>query len=196
MHNSNHGPLQPRSNSPPSVWIENTTSKGDHGGAGWEFGTCVWCPAKDRRGSEGKYKIIREVKAGDLVINCYDGVIRGTSRAKNACYTTNNRPTNPGDWGYATAYCRFDLENFHELPSRVPVRKLIERFKDELSREIETAHPPYYLFSWWPRSQWYPEGRVVISQGRFLARATPMLCRLIDSLAGLDEATFRSILTS
>lgn len=180
--------------SEPKIWIENTTSQFDHGGPGWEFGKCIWCPARDKRGSEGRYKIIREVKAGDLVINCYDGILRGASKARNDCYTTADKPPNPGSWSFANSFNRFDLDGFREFATKERLSTLAERFKDDISREIETDHPSYHLFSWWPKTPFYPSGRVVVSQGRFLARATLLLCRKIDELVGLDAALFGEVL--
>ena len=31
---------------PANIWLENTKSAHQHGGHGWEFGTCVWSPSK------------------------------------------------------------------------------------------------------------------------------------------------------
>jgi len=32
------------------VWIEDTKSEHQHGGPGWEFGTCLWSPSTDEKG--------------------------------------------------------------------------------------------------------------------------------------------------
>ena len=170
-----------------NVWIENTTSKNDHGGLGWEFGKCIWSPAVDRRGAERQYSIMRSVKKGDRVINCYDAVIRGISIAECDCYTIHDRPPHPEPWGYANKFYRFNLSDFTELEDPVPLKQLVERYKDVIRDDIETNRPKYYLYSWWPKSEFYPDGRIVLSQGRFLARGTPALVKMMCELLHLDE---------
>jgi len=173
-----------------TVWIENTTGNYDHGGPGWEFGVCVWSPALDRRGLEGRYKIMREVRAREKILNCYDGSIRGTAEIGTECYTTQNRPPEPGPWAYARSFHRFNLANFRRLPQPVPLKRLIENFANEIRRDIEENRPTYYLFSWYPPSPFKPNGKIVLSQGRFLARGTPALIDMLCRATGLDRSTF------
>jgi len=161
------------------VWIENTTSKHDHGGPGWEFGKCIWSPARDRRKVEGRYKIMRSVKKGDRVINCYDSVVRGTSIADGDCLEIYDRPPIPKPWGYAMSFFRVNLRDYLPLQQPLTLKELVDRHKEEIRDDIVNNRPTYYLFSWWPPSSFYPEGRVVLSQGRFLARATPALLRML-----------------
>ena len=142
-----------------AVWIENTTSKFDHGGPGWEFGSCVWSPAKDRRAVEGRYKIMREVQAGDLFINCYDGVITGTSKAKGRCTTVKERPPNPGPWAYASSFHRIELEAYQPAVKKETLNHVALMFREKIRDEIESSHPTYYLFSWWPITEFHPKGR-------------------------------------
>ena len=71
----------------------------------------------------------------------------------------------------------------------IPIATLSERFKDEIKSDIESNRPTYFLFSLYPESEFHPEGKVVLAQGRFLARTTPTLVKLIASLLELDETT-------
>ena len=130
---------------------------------------------------------MRKVRKGDLVINCYDGLIRGQSIAATDCYTTDKKPPKPGDWDFAHSFFRFDLESFREIKDSVSLTTLGSKYKERIRDEIVTDHPKYYIFSWWPCTEFYPEGRIVVSQGRFLATATPLICRLINELTGLGE---------
>ena len=41
-----------------SIWIEITKSEHKHGGYGWEFGTCLWSPNRNRAGSDS-YSLMR-----------------------------------------------------------------------------------------------------------------------------------------
>lgn len=164
-----------------TVWIENTTSKYDHGGCGWEFGVCIWSPARDRRGAVGKYRIMQQVQIGDRVINCCDGKIRGTSRVATICDSTSDRPPNPGPWSYANSFFRFNLTDFNELADPIELREIIAKHKAEIEVDIENNRPKYFLFSLYPRSEFYPEGKVVLGQGRFLATTTPCLQAILRS---------------
>lgn len=176
----------------PTTWIENTTGKYDHGGPGWGFGDCVWSPAVDRRGSEGKYRIMREPKPGDCVINCCDGLIRGTSNVFQACITTPDGPPKPGPWGYARAYYRLNLTGYTPLAEPVRLQELVERYGEEIRRDIETNRPKYYPFSLYPDSEFCPGGKIVPAQGRFLGKATPTLARLIRELLQREQGSDES----
>lgn len=53
-----------------TTFIEITKSDHQHGGMGWEFGTCLWSPTQNRAGSD-RYSIMRVPEAGDRVIHVY-----------------------------------------------------------------------------------------------------------------------------
>lgn len=55
---------------PMTTFIEITKSDHQHGGMGWEFGTCLWSPTQNRAGSD-RYSIMRVPEAGDRVIHVY-----------------------------------------------------------------------------------------------------------------------------
>lgn len=172
-----------------TTWIENTTSKYDHGGAGWEFGTCVWSPAQDRRGAEGKYKLMRQVSPNDRVVNCCDRIICGVSTVASSCITTHDGPPNPGPWAYARSFHRFSLVDYEAFPAPASLDSLIEANKEAIQADIEADRPKYYLFSLYPQSEFNPDGKIVLAQGRFLARATPALVRMLAKLLEIDETT-------
>lgn len=46
------------------IFIEITKSEHDHGGQGWNFGTCLWSPSKNRNGKDS-YKLMRKPKKRD-----------------------------------------------------------------------------------------------------------------------------------
>src|SRR3712207_7557670 len=41
------------------AWVEITPDDHGHGGPGWEFGTCLWSPSRNRTGDD-RYRIMRE----------------------------------------------------------------------------------------------------------------------------------------
>ena len=57
-----------------TTFVEITKSDHQHGGAGWEFGTCLWSPTKTASGGD-RYSIMREPRPGDDVIHLYNEVL-------------------------------------------------------------------------------------------------------------------------
>ena len=51
-------------------FIEITSDDHDHGGEGWEYGTCLWSPTLDPRGAK-TYNLMLEPQVGDLIIHFY-----------------------------------------------------------------------------------------------------------------------------
>ena len=50
------------------------------------------------------------------------------------------------------------------------------------------SRPKYYLYSWYPDGEFYPGGKLVLGQGRFLARATPVLIESVKQcLSAKDQ---------
>jgi hypothetical protein len=51
------------------MWIEVSHDE-NHGGAGWELGTCVWSPARKRTGTTWpSWECLLDVRAGDEVLH-------------------------------------------------------------------------------------------------------------------------------
>lgn len=74
------------------VWIEDTYAGAhDHGGLGWEFGTCLWSPSSAEGGIDW-YSLMREPKPGDFVIHFNDGVIVGWSRVAESFQELTEAP--------------------------------------------------------------------------------------------------------
>jgi hypothetical protein len=87
-------------------WIE--IFDGDnHGGEGWEYGTCLWSPIKDR-GNAKRYELMQEPQKGEIVLHftmqklegskpsrCYSG----HSYVKKKCTIVNEEPPDPGRYG-------------------------------------------------------------------------------------------------
>lgn len=175
------------------VWIEAASGRDDHGGLGWELGRCIWSPAHDRLGRTQKYGIMTTPSVGDPVINCSAGVVVGVSRVCGPAETTTARPPNPGPWGYARSYFRLNLEDYAEFENRITLNDVAKRYFDRLRKDIESNRPKYYLFSLYPPSERHPTGKLVLAQGRFLARSTPTLdACLADALSKKDRVLFES----
>ena len=54
-----------------AVWLETTKDKHQHGGEGWEFGTCLWSPARNKVNAR-YYEGMKEPRVGDLVLHNYE----------------------------------------------------------------------------------------------------------------------------
>ena len=53
------------------VWIEISSESHKHGGTGWEFGTCLWSPTRNRGGNDG-WAAMRGPIQDDLVLHFYE----------------------------------------------------------------------------------------------------------------------------
>ena len=179
------------------IWLQVASRKSSTDNQGWGLGECIWSPSEDRRGSIRQYKIMFSVVPGDVVINCANGQIVGFSRASAACRTVQNRPPDPGPWAYSRSFFRVELTGFYEFSKPVSLKDVADRFKDEISADIEANRPRYYLFSWYPKSEFYPDGKLALAQGRFLARSTPVLIEAIRScLLPADRTAFDAQVTA
>ena len=54
----------------PTTYVEITKSEHAHGGPGWELGTCLWSPSRNRAGHD-RYALMREPHRGDRVLHIY-----------------------------------------------------------------------------------------------------------------------------
>lgn len=50
------------------VYVEVTKAENDHGGAGWEFGACLWSPERTKANTD-LYRLMREAQADDRVLH-------------------------------------------------------------------------------------------------------------------------------
>jgi hypothetical protein len=179
------------------VWIESASGRDNHGGAGWELGSCIWSPAHDRLGRTQKYGIMNAPRVGDQVINCSAGLIVGISRVSRPAETTSSGPPNPGAWGYARSFFRLNLDDYTQCETHVALNEVAKRFFARIREDIETNRPKYYLYSLYPPSERNPTGKLVLAQGRFLARSTATLNGCVTAcLAKRDREVFESRMAS
>ena len=118
------------------LWLELTKNP-PHGGAGWEFGKCLWSPnAKDDGSNWPFWSALLSVKKGDSIGHLkhngkgWDFV--GTSEAASDGFTTNERPPQPEDSGFAKAFNRVDLENFQAFTKPIPLKTVFQERDVEL----------------------------------------------------------------
>ena len=133
------------------IWFENTKSAHEHGGKGWEFGTCLWSPSKDRGGKDW-YKAMRVVDVGDLVLNVCDKHLRGISYVQSRFVEREDEPPRAGQWEGMAPYYRVDLRGFRPTDSDLFLDTLLKQRRDEISRALEETdedndlRPPFQYF--------------------------------------------------
>jgi AAA domain (dynein-related subfamily) len=158
---------------PLRVWIEDTkTAEHRHGGAGWEFGSCLWSPSANRQGAD-QYALMREPQIDDLVIHVNDGVLVGWSYVASPFREVTDEPPSPGEWAGRSGYYRIELKGYHEFPSSVPLSTFIEHHRASIQTELQKDTPRRYPFIL------YRENDVRHAQGVYLARCTPKLYGMI-----------------
>ena len=135
-----------------AVYFESTKSEHQHGGPGWEYGTCLWSPSARIDGVD-EYAIMRQVKPNDLIIHCQDAVITGYSRAADQYHEIQQEPPSAGRWaksnGYKSYY-RIDLQDYTQLPQPIRRAQFIEANKVAIRKELDEQHPVNYPFMTWP----------------------------------------------
>lgn len=152
-----------------SVWLENTKSSHQHGGPGWEFGTCLWCPTKDK-GDRDFYSSMREVSQDNLVIHSQDSALVGHSLAKGPADEVETEPPSPGVWGNQAPYYRIELKSYRPFPKPIPLADFCQAHSAEISEDIRklgsTKSYPFYEKD---------TGAIATRQGGYLTRVSPQL---------------------
>ena len=65
-------PTLPRFPATNNVFFEVTDLSHQHGGPGWEFGTCLWSPTTNASGHR-VYELMKAPAANDLIIHILKG---------------------------------------------------------------------------------------------------------------------------
>ena len=166
---------------PDAVWVEMTKTSQEHGGEGWEFGTCLWSPSA---GSDGRdtYSTMREAKPGDLVIHCNDSAFVGFSFVDQPFKELDDGPQKPGAWAGRDKYYRVELRSYSAFATPLPLAEFLRSFGDEIREDIEANDPFKYPFIL------EQSGNLKTVQGGYLTRCTPILYQLICAALGAEGA--------
>lgn len=170
-----------------NVWVEITGSDNEHGGSGWDFGTCLWSPVRDQAGRR-RYEMMLLPQAGDLVLHFYkfpwEGApphtrLCGISTVQSACQVVHHQPPNPGQW-VADDYYRINLIGYQELPNRLFVDELnhVPEYVLRIRSELIDDHPDRYPLNTYGRG-------FRIAQGLYLRQCTEKLYQLLDDALGV-----------
>ncbi|MCC7418660.1 MAG: AAA family ATPase [Planctomycetaceae bacterium] len=160
-----------------SIWLENTKSV-QHGGAGWEFGTCLWSPSKASDGRDW-YNTMREPHKGDLVLHSMDATLTGFSYVRAQYREVQQEPPEPGQWAGMAPYYRIDLEGYQSFPQQITLSEIRIRFENDIREEIQSTKPTRYPFAL------EASGKINQSQN-YINRCTKRLFGLIRSQLGIS----------
>ncbi|MCK5038676.1 MAG: HNH endonuclease [Thermoplasmata archaeon] len=117
-----------------NVFIEITNPV--HGGPGWEFGSRLWSPVRDKRGAEA-WGIMKEVKIGDVVLHLLkekqsEGYKwTGISIVKTDITTVIDEPPQPDQWKGMSPYQFIEISNFDKLPTPIPISSIFAKYEKE-----------------------------------------------------------------
>lgn len=171
-----------------NTFIEITKSEHGHGGKGWEFGTCLWSPTRNRTGND-RYSIMRMPELRDRVIHFYetqlddrlDTFIIGESTVRRKVREVEAEPPSPGQWAGMAPYYRIDLANYRQYESPLPIRQFVQEYLGEIRADLLQTRPIFYPFNT------HGEGIRTV-QGIYLAKSTETLSQLIDQALGIESA--------
>jgi hypothetical protein len=173
------------------VFIEVTKAEHDHGGPGWEFGTCLWNPERTKA-KHDLYRLMREIVPGDLVLHALhdswgpgerEHRFVGFSFALSAVEVRPEGPPTPGSWAGQAPYYRVPLQDLAYFPAPISIAAFIPLYERELREDLKT-HPIYYPFIL------YDHGREVrLRQGGYINACTPLLFDAIKRATGDGPAS-------
>ena len=170
------------------VWVEITKAEHMHGGSGWEFGTCLWSPSRNRAGGD-RYSLMRQPQRGDSVLHFYndrwpDGIketrISGHSVVRRPYRLISDSPPMPGEWADMAPYYRIDLERYLPFAAPVSLHQMMKTYRDEIRHEIIETRPRFYPFT-------THDDDVRTVQGIYLSHCTDNLYRLVVNALGVQE---------
>lgn len=169
-----------------NVFVEISNLK--HGGLGWEFGTCLWSPEKDKRGSSA-WKLMENIKEGDIILHF--AKIRnnqhwyGVSVASNTIQKGLPTPPIPGNWANMKPYQRVNLSYFIPLQNPYPAKDFFRNYYQELNDLLPHQNSFYYND---------PDSRVLKMQQRYIASCPAGVYEIFNSLS--DNIGFTPIFAS
>lgn len=137
--------MLPELNATQNVYIEITNPV--HGGSGWEFGSCLWSPAKDKSGGKA-WKIMEEVKPDDIILHLLKKQNRyywvGVSKADSKLFEVNSEPPKPSRWADMLPYQRINIKQFTSLKKPIDVSKIFSDYDLQLRQILRSKN--YGLF--------------------------------------------------
>src|SRR5262249_48611506 len=124
-------------------WLEMSRDE-SHGGGDWGFTKCLWSPTRKHSETESKgskwpyWENVLRVEAGDPVLHLRgigdQAAFVGYSTASIDGFETSDRPPQPGQWSYATAFYRVNLKDYRPFETAIGLHSVFSE-KDQLLRQ-------------------------------------------------------------
>ena len=170
-------------------FIETTSDNNNHGGAGWEYGTCLWSPIEDKGGAK-IYELMHVPNKDDLIIHFYDEkgtrYIHGQSYVEKTCYITTTKPPNPSRYSFSEKFYRIDLKEFRKFNNPIPLKDFTDAFELEIRHEYE-ENPPDYPFQISRPKDPNRNSFIGLKNGKYLTESTSQLFNLIQEIEDIQE---------
>ncbi len=163
------------------VWVEKTKASHGHGGAGWDFGTCLWSPSANKSGHR-IYKNMVDANDGDLVLhfyedtyfgNLFDYYFCGMSLVDGSLEVRKEPPPQAGEWAGRSEYFRRYLRSFAPFVNPIPIENFIKSYETKLLGVLKSASDlPFIIY----------EGGVRLAQGKYLSKCNSELYELLSTV--------------
>lgn len=173
-----------------TTYVEITKSEHKHGGEGWEFGTCLWSPSRNRSGHD-RYSLMREPRSGDQVIHIYhqlwpDGVedtrVAGMSMVTRPFKEVSEEPPSPGDWAGMSPYYRIDLRDYQPFTNPLGIHILLSVYGGDIRADLVENRYRFYPFNTYGED-------IRTVQGIYLARCSEILLGILRQALSISEAS-------
>ena len=161
----------------------------EHGGPGWELGTCLWSPTRKQPspmqsvGSKWAYwELLHRLNVGDQIIHLVgkgsNANFIGSSTVSQKCIVTDRRPPVPGEWNFAEQFYRVELSDYSPFTDPTPLHEFFQTHNTTLHEYYEDRHSVHIshrlLLFFVVQS-----GRLQCQNGAYLSEADTELCELL-----------------
>lgn len=158
-----------------NIFIEITNL--EHGGLGWELGTCLWSPIYNRNGKTKSWKLMEQVKVNDIIIhlvkinNTYH--FYGVSIAASEVISTNQKPAHSGIW--EPPYQRINLNSFNALDKPYSIKDIYKEYDFELRQNLKNNANQFYV-------EYGEEKRLSVAQ-KYFAKCSDELYDIFNEIS-------------
>lgn len=176
-----------------NIWIETTQEDHNHGGLGWEYGSCLWSPTTNKAGQK-IYELMNSPRPNERVVHFYKigskRYFHGLSRVSKSCVLTQTQPPSPGKWNWAKEFYRIELKDFRNIRTPVQLLKFTEIFDASIREEIINDNPNFYPFqiTRFKNKKFTKESEVRLAQGKYLSMCTAKLFTLLKEYAEIEDS--------
>lgn len=173
--------MLPEKNYSQNIFIE--ISNLEHGGLGWELGTCLWSPVFDKAKSK-KWQLLENVKVNDIIIHLIkisgEYYFYGVSNAISNIIKTESEPPKSSTWANMSPYQRINLNNFNIIPSPYPIKSFFSKFEAQLKGILKNNENNFYVE--------YGSSKELRMAQKYFAKCSDELYNLFNILS--DELNF------